>query len=127
MQGVKKMYPAPYQPLEWNPANPFLERKGGKSIFLLTLFFSVPALQQLERCNDTGNAIMHLVTKAKKSCTAYEQPGERKAGRGRSPKKGKIVKLKELFSSKSKEFLYQELRFVLVECNGIQKSREKSN
>jgi len=119
----------------------------GSSILLLDRYFlSVPALQQLEECNDSGDATMHLVTKAKKSCAAYEQPGERKAGRGRPSKTGKTVKLKELFSSKSKEFrettvmmygkqesvryyctnllwgkkLYQELRFVLVEYCGIQ-------
>ena len=119
----------------------------GHSIFLLDRYFlSVPALQQLEECNRSGDVTMHLVTKAKKSCTAYEPPGARKPGRGRPPKKGGSVKLKELFSSKSKEFrettvmmygkqesvryyctnllwgqkLYQELRFVLVEYNGIQ-------
>ena len=89
---------------------------------------------------------MHLVTKAKKLCTAYEPPWERKLGRVRPPQKGRSVKLKGLFSSKSKEFLkttvmmygkqesvryyctnllweqmlYQELRFVFVEYNGIQ-------
>lgn len=119
----------------------------GDSIFLLDRYFlSVPALQQLEKCNRSGDVAMHLVTKAKKSCSAYEQPGERKPGRGRPPKKGESVKLKELFSSKPEEFLeaeimmygkwesvryyctnllwgqklYQELRFVLVEYNGLQ-------
>jgi hypothetical protein len=119
----------------------------GKSLLLLDRYFlSVPALEQLGQCNHSGDVTMHLVTKAKKSCMAYEQPPTKKAGRGRPPKKGAAVKLKELFTSKSDEFLettailygkqahiryyctnllwgqklYQELRFVLVEYNGIQ-------
>ena len=89
---------------------------------------------------------MEIVTKAKKSCTAFEKPGPRKPGRGRPPKKGAAVHLKELFISRKEQFqeaeielsgkkesiryycidllwgqkLYQELRFVLVEMNGIQ-------
>lgn len=119
----------------------------GKSLLLLDRYFlSVPALVQLEQCNDSGDATMHLITKAKKSCKAYEQPKEKKPRRGRPSKKGDTVKLKELFSSKSNEFLettamlygkqesiryyctnllwgqklYKELRFVLVEYNNIQ-------
>ena len=119
----------------------------GKSLLLLDRYFlSVPALVQLEQCNHSGDATMHLITKAKKSCMAYEQPKEKKPGRGRPSKKGDTIKLKELFSSKSSEFLettailygkqesiryyctnllwgqklYKELRFVLVEYNGIQ-------
>lgn len=89
---------------------------------------------------------MEIVTKAKKSAVAYEKPGPRKPGRGRPPKKGAAVRLKEVFLSRKEEFqdaeielygkkesirylcmdllwgqkLYQELRFVLVEMNGIQ-------
>ena len=89
---------------------------------------------------------MEIITKAKKSCTAYEKPGSRKPGRGRPPKKGAAVRLKELFASHKEQFqdaeielygkkesiryycidllwgqkLYQELRFVLVEMDGIQ-------
>ena len=89
---------------------------------------------------------MEIVTKAKKSCTAFEKPGPRRPGRGRPRKKGAAIHLKELFSSRTGEFreaeielygkkesiryycidllwgqkLYQELRFVLVEMNGIQ-------
>jgi hypothetical protein len=119
----------------------------GKSLLLLDRYFlSVPALIQLEQCHYSGDATMHLITKAKKSCRAYEQPKEKKSGQGRPAKKGDSVKLKELFSSKSSEFiettatlygkqesiryyctnllwgqkLYKELRFVLVEYNNIQ-------
>lgn len=89
---------------------------------------------------------MEIVTKAKKSCTAFEKPGPRRPGRGRPSKKGAVVHLKELFISHKEQFqeaemelygkresiryyctnllwgqkLYQELWFVLVEMNGIQ-------
>lgn len=89
---------------------------------------------------------MENVTKAKKSCTALEKPGPRRPGRGRPPKKGAAVHLKELFAACTDKFqettvelygkkesiryysidlpwgqkFYQELRFVLVETNGIQ-------
>jgi len=89
---------------------------------------------------------MEIVTKAKKSCVAFQKPGPRKPGRGRPPKKGAAVHLRELFNSHKEQFqeaevelygkkeiirfycidllwgqkLYQELRFVLVEMNGVQ-------
>lgn len=60
----------------------------GKSLLLLDRYFhSVPALVQLEQCNDSGDTTMHLITKAKKSYKAYEQPEEKKPGRGRPSKK----------------------------------------
>lgn len=119
----------------------------GKSLLLLDRYFlSVPALVHLDQCNRSGDVTMHLITKAKKSCKAYERPEAKKPGRGRPSKKGATVKLKELFSDYSDEFiettatlygkqehlryyctnllwgqkLYRELRFVLVEYNGIQ-------
>ena len=54
--------------------------------------------------NSSGDVHMEIVTKAKKSCTAYEKPSPRKAGRGRSPKKGVAVHLKELFVSHARQF-----------------------
>lgn len=119
----------------------------GKSLLLLDRYFlSVPALEHWIQCNLSNDIVMHIVTKAKKSCIAYEKPPENKSGRGRPAKKGAAVKLKDLFTSKANEFietttllygkqetvryycinllwgqkLYQELRFVLVEYNGIQ-------
>ena len=89
---------------------------------------------------------MGIGTKAEKSRTAFQKPGPRKPGRGRPPKKGAAVHLKELFVSHKELFqeteaelygrkkniryyctdllwgqkLYQKLRFVLVEMDGIQ-------
>ena len=119
----------------------------GDSLLLLDRYFlTVPALEKLKALNSSGKVHMEIVTKAKKSCTAYEKPGPRKPGRGRPPKKGAVVHLKELFTSHKGQFqeaeielygkkeairyyctdllwgqkLYQELRFVLVEMNGVQ-------
>lgn len=46
---------------------------------------TVPALQTLEALNRCGSVRLEIVTKAKKSCTAYERPAPRKPGRGRPP------------------------------------------
>ena len=119
----------------------------GDSLLLLDRYFlTVPALDKLRDLNRDGGVRMEVITKAKKSCTAYEKPGPRKPGRGRPPKKGAAVHLKELFLSRREKFqdaeielygkkesiryhcvdllwgqkLYQELRFVLVEMDGIQ-------
>ena len=119
----------------------------GKSLLLLDRYFlSVPALERLRQCNESGKVVMHIVTKAKKSCIAYREPSKKKPGRGRPRKKGEAVKLRELFTAKAESFrettavlygkqeriryycvdllwgqkLYQKLRFVLVEYKGIQ-------
>jgi hypothetical protein len=46
---------------------------------------------------------MHILTKAKKSCVAYQLP-TKKTGRGRPALKEKSLKLKELFKSQANEF-----------------------
>ena len=119
----------------------------GDCLLLLDRYFlTVPALQKLKSLNDSGDVRMEIVTKAKKSCVAFQKPSPRKPGRGRPPKKGAAVHLKELFNSHKEQFqeaevelygkketirfyctdllwgqkLYQQLRFVLVEMNGVQ-------
>ena len=116
----------------------------GKAIFLLDRYFlSIPALKRLNLLNLTGNALMQIVTRAKMSAVAYEQPSPKK-GRGRPRKKGDRVELKTLFTSRTNDFqsttvsmygkeetveylcldllwgqgFYQLLRFVLVKFNG---------
>ena len=77
----------------------------GDSLLLLDRYFlTVPALQKLKSLNDSGDVHMEIVTKAKKSCTAFQKPGFRKPGRGRSPKKGDAVYLKDLFVSHKGQF-----------------------
>ena len=117
----------------------------GDSLLLLDRYFlTVPVLEKLKSLNSSGDVRMEIITKAKKSCTAFEKPGSRKPGRGRPRKKGVAVHLMELFVSHREQFheaqielygkkesiryycidllwgqkLYQELRFVLVEMNG---------
>ena len=119
----------------------------GNSILLLDRYFlSVPALKRLQELTVGETVHMEIVTKAKCSCTAFEKPALRKPGRGRPPKKGKAIRMKDLFESRKEQFreaemvlygkkeklryysinllwgqkLYQELRFVLVEYNGTQ-------
>ena len=61
--------------------------------FLLLLdryFLTVPALEKLKTLNSSGDVRMEIVTKAKKSCTAYEKPGPRRPGKGRPSKKGPL-------------------------------------
>lgn len=120
-------------------------RTFGPSLLLLDRYFlSVPALGRLAQLNCQGQTRLELITKAKSSCVAYELPTEKKPGRGRPPKKGTSVKLKELFTTSSHLFqetslylygkqervryyctdllwgqkLYQKLRFVLVTYGG---------
>ena len=119
----------------------------GNCFLLLDRYFlTVPALRTLNALNRSGTVRLEIVSKAKKSCTAFEKPVPKKPGRGRPPKKGTSIHLKELFASRKEQFLetqvelygkletirychidllwgqklYQELRFVLVEMNGIQ-------
>ena len=118
----------------------------GNSLLLLDRYFlSVPALIRLKELNQNGSVQMEIITKAKRSCKAFEEPEPRKPGtKGRPAKKGKTVHLMKLFDTCSSEFLqteavlygkktsiryysrdllwgqklYQKLRFVLVEYQG---------
>lgn len=60
----------------------------GNSLLLLDRYFLyVPALKKLESLNKSGSVKMEIITKAKKSCTAYKKPEPKKPGRGRPAKK----------------------------------------
>lgn len=60
----------------------------GNSLLLLDRYFlTVPALERLSSLNSSGNVRMEIITKAKKSCTAFEKPCPRKPGRERPQKK----------------------------------------
>jgi hypothetical protein len=114
----------------------------GHALLLLDRYFlSVPALKRLNTFHHASAVRMHLVTKAKANVVAYERPATKKPGRGRPPKKGKTIKLKDVFATRAADFqtasvtlygkeetvqflcldllwgqgLYQELRFVLVQ------------
>ncbi|MEI7028278.1 hypothetical protein WBG83_21670, partial [Paenibacillus sp. y28] len=55
-----------------------------------------------------------LVTKAKASATAYEFPAAKKQGRGRPPKKGAKIKLKELFHTRKPDRWTCRVGFIMV-------------
>jgi hypothetical protein len=113
---------------------------------LLTLdryFLSVPALRKWKELTKDNAIQFEIVTKAKRNCVAYQDP-EAYSGRGRPKKKGKAVKLWDLFELEKEKFttctlkiygkrknipyhvthllwgkkLYQKLKFVLVEMDG---------
>ena len=62
-------------------------------LFYTIAYEDVPALEKLRSLNNSGDVRMEIITKAKKSCTAFEKPPSRKPGRGRPPKKGAAVHL----------------------------------
>ncbi|MNI58088.1 hypothetical protein D3C73_1131830 [compost metagenome] len=77
----------------------------GQALLLLDRYFlSVPALERLNACHLASETRMHLVTKAKSNVVAYERPPAKKPGRGRPPKKGQAIKLKELFATRVADF-----------------------
>ena len=121
----------------------------GRSFFVLDRYFLTrPAIMLMNHLNKkhpcADGKLIDIITKAKVNCTAYEPPVYVKGTKGRPPKRGKAVKLWELFPQK-KLFksatatmygktetvsyhclnllwgpkLYQELRFVLVKYNGM--------
>lgn len=106
-------------------------------------FLTVPALEILNALN-LEKPLLHIITRAKASCVAYELPPvSGTPHRGRPRKKGDSVKLNTLFESRASEFsrakammygnkeeveylcldllwgakLYQKLRFVLVKSS----------
>lgn len=113
----------------------------GESLFVLDRYFlAVPLLKEWKQESEKHPGLLHIVTRAKRNCTAYEQPGGYQ-GRGRRPLHGKAVHVWELFEKESSSFkeasllmygikkqiryfsqeylwgqgLYMPLRFVLVE------------
>ena len=115
----------------------------GKTILLLDrLYLSVPALRTMEELNAKGH-FMHIVTKAKRNCVAYQLPVATPGKRGRPRKKGATVRPFKLFETEPDRFdtaeirlygklekvrycsmdllwgqkMYKMLRFVLVEYN----------
>lgn len=66
----------------------------GDCLLLLDRYFlTVPALKVLDALNRSGTVRLEIVSKAKKSCTAFEKPAPQKP-------EGAAIHLKELFSSK---------------------------
>jgi len=109
-------------------------------VLLDRYYLSVPALKAWVKLNEVHGNLMHIVTKAKRTCVAYTESPPRTGKRGRPRVRGERIKLFDLFANKSISFLtetlvlygekkevsyyslnllwgqglYQKLRFVLV-------------
>ena len=80
------------------------------SLLLLDRYFlTVPALERLQSLNSSGDIRMEIVTKAKSPAVAYESQALGKSRRGRPPRKGAAVHLKEAFLSRKEEFQDAEI------------------
>lgn len=76
----------------------------GESLFVLDRYFlAVPLLKEWKQESEKHPGLLHIVTRAKRNCTAYEQPGGYQ-GRGRRPLHGKAVHIWELFEKESSSF-----------------------
>lgn len=76
----------------------------GRCLFVLDLYFLViPLLEEWQKESGQHPELIHIVTRAKKNCTAYER-SEKYKGRGRRPVKGTPVHLQELFHSCASSF-----------------------
>ena len=97
----------------------------GPCLILLDRYFlSIPALKKaLEFVDESGKQLLHIVTKAKRSVVAYSEAPVY-SGRGPHPKKGRSIKIIDLFETKKSNFvaanvfLYgkiQDLRYYSVD------------
>lgn len=76
----------------------------GMSLFVLDRYFlTKPMLMEWEACSAQAPGLLHVITRAKRNCTAYEKPGPYK-GRGRRPVHGSSVYLQDLFVTHSQSF-----------------------
>lgn len=86
----------------------------GNCLLLLDRYFlTTPVLEALGALNRGGPVRLEIVTKAKKNWVAYEKPAPKKPGRGRPPKKGAAIHLKELFKSHKERFLETQMELYL--------------
>jgi hypothetical protein len=80
----------------------------GKAILLLDrLFLTVPALTALDEVNANGQ-FLHIVTKAKSNCKAYQLPKKKEKKRGRPNIVGEPVKVFTLFETAGDQFITAE-------------------
>ena len=109
-------------------------------------FLTVPLLMELKELNKSAAYRLDVITRAKANCIAYAKPEKKpEPHRGRPRKKGKSIKVMDLFESRRHDFiaatvfmygreqkveylslnllwgikLYQELQFVLVKYDNV--------
>lgn len=75
-------------------------------VAVLDAYFAAAPMFEMARgvCRENGERLLHIITRAKGNIVAREEnPGPYK-GRGRPPKYGKKIRLKELFPSRAEDF-----------------------
>ena len=91
-------------------------------VAIVDAFFAAAPLLAMAKavCRDNGERLRHIITRAKANVVAREpQPGPY-GGRGRPPKYGKKIRLKELFTSRAADFspvavtVYGETKTLLI-------------
>ncbi len=92
----------------WKTHNEAAKTFGDSLLLLDRYFLSVPALTRLAEFNASGSTRLEIVTKAKKNCVSFKLP-MKKAGRGRPPKKGEKVRLRDISSTNTSRFTRMEL------------------
>lgn len=93
-------------------------------VAVLDAYFAVgPTFQSAKALiGDQGQRMLHIVTRAKDNIVAYEEEPKAYTGRGRRPKHGERLKLREFFSSRAGDFsslricVYGEVKTLDILC-----------
>jgi hypothetical protein len=91
-------------------------------VAVLDAFFAAAPLFIMAQtvCRDNGERLLHIITRAKGNVVAREPHPCPYAGRGRPPKYGKKIRLKELFTARAADFspvvvtVYGETKTLLI-------------
>ncbi len=93
-------------------------------VAVLDAYFAVGptfAIAKISRDN-TGQRLLHIVTRAKNNIVAREEQPQAYSGRGRPPKYGRKIKLEKLFTTRANDFstvtvkTYGEIRKLEILC-----------
>jgi len=75
-------------------------------VAVLDAFFAAAPMFEMAKavCGENGERLFHIITRAKGNVVAREQHPGPYCGRGRPPKYGKRIRLRELFTIRAEEF-----------------------
>ncbi len=93
-------------------------------VAVLDAYFAVTPMFEIARTvvGDNGERLLHIIVRAKDNVVAHEAKPLDYCGRGRPPKYGQRIKLKQLFSAREKDFVvaevntYGEIKHVSLLC-----------
>ena len=93
-------------------------------IAVLDAYFAAAPMFAMAKAlrRENGERLLHIITRAKGNVVAREQHPGAYGGRGRPPKYGKKIRLKELFSSRAEDFasvvinVYGETKTLSILC-----------